>query len=69
MNINDQAFPDPLRYLQNDWNRCHAVSRRAALARTLSPSKTCPLFKRNAWREVDIVLMQASLHNVILKHQ
>jgi hypothetical protein len=66
--VNAQAFSAPLRYLGNHWNKCHVVSRGVALARTLSPERLNPIFKGNACREVDIVLMQASLHDVILKH-
>jgi len=68
VDVNAQGFSDPIRYLQNDWNKCHVVSQGVALARSLPPAQRHPAFKGNACREVDIVLMQASLHNVILKH-
>lgn len=66
--VNREAFASPLRYLQNHWNKCHVVSQGVALARSLAPGQRHPAFKGNACREVDIVLMQASLHGVIRKH-
>lgn len=68
IDVNAHAFAEPLKYLGNHWNKCHVVSCGVALARTLSPAKLNPIFKGSACREVDIVLMQASLHDVILKH-
>lgn len=68
VDVNAQAFDAPTDYLKSQWNQCHVVSEGVALARSLDPSKLLPEFRGNACREVDIVLMQASLHDVILRH-
>lgn len=63
--INLRAFSAPRRYLASDWHKCHAVREVVALAKSIDPAKLMPEFRGNACREVDIVLMQASLHGLI----
>lgn len=66
--INADAFNSPLKYLNSDWKKCLVVGKAVALARSLAKNQLLPQFNGNACREVDIVLMQASLHDVILKY-
>jgi len=68
VDVNARAYAEPTEYLKSQWNQCHVVSEGVALARSLAADKLLPEFRGNACREVDIVLMQASLHDVIQKH-
>lgn len=60
------AFDDPGKYMATDTRKAECVFEAVTLARKLNRSDLLPEFRGNACREVDIVLMQASLHDVIL---
>jgi hypothetical protein len=68
--LNADAVKNPNAYLRDPWNKCHVVACGVGLARTLAkaPNRLLSIFNGNACREADIVMMQASLHDVILKH-
>lgn len=64
-NIDDyKAFDDPGGFLGSDKNKAEVVCAGVTLARQINPKSLLPEFCGNAFREVDIVLMQASLHDI-----